>query len=58
MKINRDAIVKYNFICPIGLQVDIKKHIGSLDVSVSVFEKSGHSPMIYQEVELWSTLVD
>jgi pimeloyl-ACP methyl ester carboxylesterase len=49
---------RYDFVCPIGLHEDIKKHIGSSDVSVSVFEKSGHSPMSNEEVDFWNVLVN
>jgi pimeloyl-ACP methyl ester carboxylesterase len=49
---------RYDFVCPIGLQEDIKKYIGSTDVSVSVFEKSGHSPMNNEEVDFWNVLVN
>jgi pimeloyl-ACP methyl ester carboxylesterase len=48
---------KYDFVCPIGLHEDIKKYIGSSDVSVSIFQKSGHSPMINEEVDFWNVLI-
>jgi pimeloyl-ACP methyl ester carboxylesterase len=48
---------RYDFVCPIGLHEDIKKYIGASDVTLTVFEKSGHSPMANQEVEYWNTLI-
>ncbi len=49
---------RYDFVCPIGLTDDIKKKIGSKDITQKTFEKSGHSPMDTEPKEFWDTLIN
>jgi pimeloyl-ACP methyl ester carboxylesterase len=49
---------RHDFVCPIGLTDDIKKNIGSNDVTEKVFENSGHSPMNNEPELFWKTVVD
>ncbi len=49
---------RHDFICPTGLKEDIKKNIGSKDVTEKVFEKSGHSPMFQEPTAFWKALTD
>ena len=48
---------RHDFVCPIGLKDDIKKNIGSTDVSEKIFEQSGHSPMDNETEAFWTMLV-
>ncbi len=49
---------RYDFVCPIGLKADIKKNIGSTDVSEKTFENSGHSPMFNESEAFWNTTLN
>jgi pimeloyl-ACP methyl ester carboxylesterase len=49
---------RHDFVCPIGLADDIKKNIGSKDVSEKVFEKSGHSPMVNEPEVFWTAVIN
>lgn len=49
---------RYDFVCPIGLKDDIKKNIGSTDISEKTFENSGHTPMFVEPEIFWKTVVD
>jgi pimeloyl-ACP methyl ester carboxylesterase len=48
---------RHDFICPIGLTDDIKKYIGSIDVTEKTFEKSGHSPMLNEPAAFWTEVI-
>jgi pimeloyl-ACP methyl ester carboxylesterase len=49
---------RYDFVCPTGLASDIKKNVGSSDVSEKIFEKSGHSPMINEPEAFWNEVIN
>jgi pimeloyl-ACP methyl ester carboxylesterase len=49
---------RHDFVCPIGLADDIKKHIGSTDLTQIVFEHSGHSPMNNEPELFCKALID
>ena len=49
---------RYDFTCPIGLKDDIKKNIGSIDVSEKIFENSGHSPMGNEPSIFWKSVIN
>jgi pimeloyl-ACP methyl ester carboxylesterase len=48
---------RHDFVCPIGLKDDIKKYIGSKDISEKTFEKSGHSPMLNEPAAFWTEVI-
>ncbi len=49
---------KYDFVCPVGLRDDIVKRISSTDVSTTIFDHSGHSPMENEPVAFWSVVTE
>jgi proline iminopeptidase len=49
---------KYDFVCPPGLAEDIKANVGSQNVQMVLFEKSGHSPMDNEREAFWATVID
>jgi hypothetical protein len=40
------------------MAVDIKKNIGSNDVTEKIFENSGHSPMANEPESFWTAVVN
>jgi pimeloyl-ACP methyl ester carboxylesterase len=49
---------KYDFVCPPQLGTDLQNHISSTDVSLNIFNNSGHSPMFNEPVLFWSRVRD
>jgi pimeloyl-ACP methyl ester carboxylesterase len=60
-KINIPILIlhgRYDFTCPIGLIDDVKKNIGSADVSEKIFEHAGHSPRNNEPTLYWNTIMN